>query len=189
MPPLRSLPLNKYLLTPHTPERTFHFSSHLRNTTNTQQPSPLAGKRCIITGASRGIGAEIARRFAREGARCLLIGRNKDLLEKVRAELRKVEGAEGEEHGVLVGDVGDGGFWGELRREVSFSLSFSISTFGGKSGGNSRGLGRVEDREWVEAGRRLMNGSRKVLISLSTRLELRITLLFSSRVWVCWKRW
>lgn len=120
----------------------------------------------------------------------MLISRNEDLLEKVRAELRKVEGAEGEEHGVLVGNVGDGGFWGELRREVSFSLlSFSISTFGGKSGGNSGGLGGVEDREWVEAGGRLMNGSRNELISLSTRLESRITLLFSSRVRVCWKRW
>lgn len=28
----------------------------------------LAGRRCVVTGAARGIGAEIARRFAREGA-------------------------------------------------------------------------------------------------------------------------
>jgi NAD(P)-dependent dehydrogenase (short-subunit alcohol dehydrogenase family) len=76
----------------------------------------LAGKHCIITGASRGIGAEIARRFAREGARCLLIGRNESLLGKVREELEKV--GEGE-HRVLVGDVRDGEFWGLLKKEVS----------------------------------------------------------------------
>jgi len=76
----------------------------------------LAGKHCIITGASRGIGAEIARRFAREGARCLLIGRNESLLGTVKEELEIVEG---KEHRILVGDVGDGEFWGMLRKEVS----------------------------------------------------------------------
>ncbi|KAI1106510.1 NAD(P)-binding protein [Jackrogersella minutella] len=35
----------------------------------------LAGKRCIITGGSRGIGLAIAQLFATEGASCKLIGR------------------------------------------------------------------------------------------------------------------
>jgi FlaA1/EpsC-like NDP-sugar epimerase len=100
--------------TVHIIRRTFTTSPSLQNAANTQRQ--LGGKRCIITGASRGIGAEIARRFAREGARCLLIGRNETLLEKVKGELEKVEG---QEHRILVGDVGDGYFWGLLKKEVS----------------------------------------------------------------------
>ena len=113
---LRPITRYKSLPTPQILKRTFKLYSCLQNAANAQRP--LAGKRCIITGASRGIGAEIARRFAYEGARCLLIGRNERLLEKVRNGLGKVE----EEHVVLTGDVGDGEFWGQLRKEVSADL-------------------------------------------------------------------
>jgi hypothetical protein len=99
-------------------------SSHLQNYANSQ--GPLAGKRCIITGASRGIGAEIARRFAQEGARCLLIGRNERLLVNVKDGLGKV----GEEHDVLVGDVGDGELWGQVRKEVSVGLLYLYESRG-----------------------------------------------------------
>ena len=75
----------------------------------------LAGKKAIITGSSRGIGAAIAERFAQEGARCILVGRNEGRLMSVKERLWKVDG---EEHVVKVGDVGDGEFWRGLRREV-----------------------------------------------------------------------
>ncbi|KAI1471094.1 NAD(P)-binding protein [Daldinia caldariorum] len=42
----------------------------------------LAGKRCFITGGSRGLGLAIARLFAAQGAGCTLIGRNEDTLAK-----------------------------------------------------------------------------------------------------------
>jgi FlaA1/EpsC-like NDP-sugar epimerase len=102
---------SKFIPTVRILKRTFKYSTRLQNSTNTQRQ--LAGKHCIITGASRGIGAEIARRFATEGATCLLIGRNESSLEKVKDGLKKSEGGE---HRVLVGDVGDG-VWGELKKE------------------------------------------------------------------------
>ena len=114
---LRPSLLSNSVLTISSIFRSSKQSYRLHSTASAQ--GQLAGKHCIITGASRGIGAEIARRFAREGARCLLIGRNEPLLGKVKEELEK--GA-GKEHRILVGDVGDSEFWGLLRKEVSFVL-------------------------------------------------------------------
>jgi hypothetical protein len=111
---------NKLAPTVHILKRTFQHSSCLQNVANAK--GQLAGKHCIITGASRGIGAEIARRFAREGAKCLLIGRNEALLREVKEGL---EIEDGRDHRILVGDVGKGEFWGLLKKEVScFCLMF-----------------------------------------------------------------
>ncbi len=48
----------------------------------------LKDKVAIVTGASSDIGAEICRRFSDEGASVVLIGRNRDNLEKARASLK-----------------------------------------------------------------------------------------------------
>lgn len=54
----------------------------------------LKGKTAIVTGASRGIGACIARRFAREGARVALIAhRNREEAEAVVNEIMTAGGA------------------------------------------------------------------------------------------------
>jgi NADP-dependent 3-hydroxy acid dehydrogenase YdfG len=47
----------------------------------------LAGRSAIVTGASRGIGAEIARQLAGAGARVALAARNRPRLDKLAAEL------------------------------------------------------------------------------------------------------
>jgi short-subunit dehydrogenase len=47
---------------------------------------PVAGKSVLITGAARGIGAEIARHAARRGARLSLVGLEPELLEEVAAD-------------------------------------------------------------------------------------------------------
>ena len=91
--------------------RTRHYSSPSIPST----PGLLANKNAIITGASRGIGAAVAERFAKEGARCVLVGRDEAKLNDV---LRRLEKTESGEHAVRIGDVGDGGFWRELSREV-----------------------------------------------------------------------
>jgi NAD(P)-dependent dehydrogenase (short-subunit alcohol dehydrogenase family) len=61
----------------------------------------LSGRHALVTGAARGIGAEIARVLAAEGAVVTLMGRGADSLARVAQSL------EGSGHGVVVGDVTD----------------------------------------------------------------------------------
>lgn len=53
----------------------------------------LDGKIALITGASRGIGAAIARAYAREGAHCILLARTKAALEELDDEIRELGGS------------------------------------------------------------------------------------------------
>jgi NAD(P)-dependent dehydrogenase (short-subunit alcohol dehydrogenase family) len=50
-------------------------------------PLRFAGKTAIVTGASRGIGAAVARRLGAEGANVVLAARSADVLEAVRADV------------------------------------------------------------------------------------------------------
>jgi NAD(P)-dependent dehydrogenase (short-subunit alcohol dehydrogenase family) len=63
----------------------------------------LEGKAALVTGASRGLGAALARRLAARGARVVLVARGREPLEKVAAEIRK---AGGQAH-ALTADLGD----------------------------------------------------------------------------------
>jgi NAD(P)-dependent dehydrogenase (short-subunit alcohol dehydrogenase family) len=52
----------------------------------------LAGRIALVTGASRGIGAAVAKRFAAEGAHLILIARTVGGLEEVDDEIRQATG-------------------------------------------------------------------------------------------------
>lgn len=52
----------------------------------------LEGRIALITGANRGIGLAIAHEYAREGAECLLAGRNLSALEAVATSLKAAGG-------------------------------------------------------------------------------------------------
>ncbi|MFR9768942.1 SDR family oxidoreductase [Nocardia sp. SC052] len=60
----------------------------------------LTGRVAVVTGASSGIGAATARRLARSGAKVALLGRRKDRIEELAAEL-------GAHALAVVADVGD----------------------------------------------------------------------------------
>lgn len=63
----------------------------------------IAGKTVLVTGGSRGLGAELGLEFARRGARVVLVGRDPDTLE---AAVNRIRAVGGEAHGI-VADVGD----------------------------------------------------------------------------------
>ncbi|WPG36365.1 SDR family NAD(P)-dependent oxidoreductase [Variovorax sp. EBFNA2] len=61
----------------------------------------LTGRHALVTGAARGIGAEIARTLAAQGAKLTLLGRDAQALQRVAETLA------GSGHGVVAADVAD----------------------------------------------------------------------------------
>lgn len=94
--------------------------------------SALEGKKAIITGASRGIGKEIALEFARQGADVAIFARSEDLLEKVAEQIAET----GRKVVVKVGDV-------TVEDDITRKIKGAISDLGGldivvnNAGGNS----------------------------------------------------
>ena len=89
----------------------------------TETNGHLHGKKVIVTGASRGIGAAIAQRFAQEGAKCVLVGRNFDALTHVKKGLI---GPHKGDHVIKVGDVGALEFWKDVARSEVSCTNYSL---------------------------------------------------------------
>ncbi len=66
-------------------------------------PTPGPDRAALVTGASQGIGAEIARELARRGHRLVLVARSEDKLQALADEI----GAKGGQADVLVADLAD----------------------------------------------------------------------------------
>ncbi len=66
----------------------------------------ISGKSILLTGASRGIGREIAYAFAKHGCKLTLAGRNEQALEETRAGVEQAGG----QAIVVAGDVTDAGW-------------------------------------------------------------------------------
>ncbi|HYS10472.1 MAG TPA: SDR family oxidoreductase [Myxococcales bacterium] len=56
------------------------------------QAGLLKDKNLVITGGGTGLGAEMARRFAELGARCVLLGRRREKLDEVVAQIERAGG-------------------------------------------------------------------------------------------------
>ncbi|HEX2577660.1 MAG TPA: SDR family oxidoreductase [Aquihabitans sp.] len=81
-------------------------------------PAPAADRTALVTGASSGIGAEIARDLARRGHGVTLVARRAEKLEELAAELR----ASGVRAEVLAADLAD--------REVRAGLADRVAELG-----------------------------------------------------------
>lgn len=66
------------------------------------EPWSVRGKVCIVTGASRGIGREVARGLAQAGAQVVMVCRSKERAEAARADI--LASAPGAEVDILQGD-------------------------------------------------------------------------------------
>jgi NAD(P)-dependent dehydrogenase (short-subunit alcohol dehydrogenase family) len=77
----------------------------------------MRGKVCFISGATSGVGLAAARRFARGGARIVMVGRNPEKAGRVREELRAQYGVTAD---VVVADFAD---LGSVRRAAETLLS------------------------------------------------------------------
>jgi len=51
----------------------------------------LSGKRVLVTGGAKGIGAATAKRFLEEGSRVVVLDRYESTLEEIKKELPKLE--------------------------------------------------------------------------------------------------
>ena len=60
--------------------------------TEIENPKRLTGRIALVTGASRGIGAAVARRFVEEGAHLVLTARTAGGLEEIDDEIQKITG-------------------------------------------------------------------------------------------------
>ena len=65
----------------------------------------LSGKRALITGASSGIGASLAERFAREGANLIITARRKERLDALAAEVAQRHGVDVQVIALDLGEV------------------------------------------------------------------------------------
>lgn len=108
----------------------------------------LSGRVAVITGASRGIGAAVARRFAAEGAELVLIARTVGGLEAVDDQVRKGGG-----HAVLVPlDLKDGEAIDRLGPALAERFG-RLDIFIGNAGvlGELRPLAHYTPELWSEA--------------------------------------
>ncbi|KAI0556108.1 hypothetical protein F4679DRAFT_18212 [Xylaria curta] len=73
------------------------------------------GKRCVITGGSRGIGLAIAKAFAYRAASCILVGRHEESLKTAVKSLCSTKPLQ--KHSCRAFDVSDPKGWEELMRK------------------------------------------------------------------------
>lgn len=111
------------------------------------QDQPLAGRLALVTGASRGIGAAVARRFAAAGAHVVLTARTVGGLEEVDDEVR----AKGGQATLVALDLRDGDKIDQLAGAV-YERFGKLDILVGNAGelGTLSPLGHIEPKVWQD---------------------------------------
>ncbi|GAA1910764.1 SDR family NAD(P)-dependent oxidoreductase [Nocardioides marmoribigeumensis] len=105
-------------------------------------PAPAPDRACLVTGASSGIGAEIARELVRRGHGVILVARSEDRLEAFAEELR----ADGGVAHVLAGDLSDRATRAELLDRAE-ALGVTVDVLVNNAGWSTLGLVHEADPE------------------------------------------
>ena len=98
---------------------------------------------CLVTGASSGIGADVARSLARRGHGCTLVARRAERLEELATELRDQHGVRVE---VLEADLGDERGRSRMLARLS-QLALNVEVLVNNAGFGSGGLFQELDAE------------------------------------------
>lgn len=109
---------------------------------SSEKSQQFAGRRVLVTGASRGIGADIARTFARKGADVVLTARSADAITSLATELE----SEGARAVPVVADLAD-------RKSLSALMERVRADFGGldvlvNNAGVLPAASRAENLSW-----------------------------------------
>ncbi|MBI5263698.1 MAG: SDR family oxidoreductase [Bradyrhizobium sp.] len=104
----------------------------------------LAGKRVLITGASKGIGAAAAEAFAEEGCHLLLAARSGDLLESLTERLRSAHQIDATSHVV---DLRKSEDMARLAKEAA-DIDILVNNAGDIPGGS---IDRIDEATWRHA--------------------------------------
>lgn len=106
----------------------------------------LSGRSAVITGASQGLGLEIARQFVREGADVVLCARGAGPLDAARADVAALAGA-GQRVAAVVADVSNPDDVASLR-DAAFAVCPVIDVLVLNAGVYGP-FGPIEDVEWT----------------------------------------
>lgn len=106
----------------------------------------LQGRIAVITGASKGLGKQMAESLAGEGAAVALVARNKELLDGVAAGI----GQQGGKAEVIVADVTDESAVSDVARQVSEKLGVCDILINNAGINNRKSVDEFTLKEWNE---------------------------------------
>ena len=112
-------------------------------------PAPRPESTCLVTGASSGIGADLARSLARRGHGVVLVARRVELLERLADELTDAQGIRAE---VLSCDLGDADARAQMVERIAdlgLTVDVLVNNAGFGSGGRFVELDREREVEMV----------------------------------------
>jgi uncharacterized protein len=112
-------------------------------------PPPAPGSTCLVTGASSGIGADLARSLARRGHGAVLVARRSERLEELAEELREEHGVRAETISCDLADPAARDRLGGQIDDLGLTVEVLVNNAGFGSGGLFQTLDHARELEMV----------------------------------------